>query len=171
MATAFPPPSDGSQPPAQQYPAQQYPAQQYPAAPQGQYPPGPGYGQQPYGAPPSKNNGLAITALVLGIVALLSVWVPPLAIVLALVAVVLGFLAMRKVPEAGGRGLALGGLITGGLALLTSIVLLVLTALVFNAAEDNIDDLDDVFDEEFQQQLDDLNEQLEEDLQNLDTEG
>lgn len=162
MATAFPPPpGDGSQPPAQ-YPA----PQQYPQAPQGQYAPAPGYGQ-PYGAPPSKSNGLAITSLVLGIIALVTVWLPPLAIVLALVAVVLGFLAMRKVPEAGGRGLALGGLITGGLALLASIILLVLTALVFNAASDEIDD----WDEEWQQQLDDLNDQLEEDLQNLDTEG
>lgn len=166
MATAFPPPpGDGSQPPAQ-YPAQQ----QYPQAPQGQYAPAPGYGQPQYGAPPSKSNGMAITSLVLGIVALVTVWLPPLAIVLALVAVVLGFLGMKKSAEVGGRGLALGGLITGGLALLASIILLVLTALVFNAASDSVDDLDEL-DDELQQQLDDLNDQLEEDLQNLDTEG
>ncbi len=162
MATAFPPPpGDGSQQPAQ-YPAQQ----QYPQAPQGQYAPAPGYGQ-PMGAPPSKSNGMAIAALVLGIIALITVWLPPLAIVLALVAVVLGFLAMRNVPVSGGRGLALGGIITGGLALLASIILLILTVLVFNAAEDEIDN----WDEEWQQELEELNEQLEEDLQNLDTEG
>jgi hypothetical protein len=160
MATAFPPPpGDGSQPPAQ-YQAPQAPQGQYP--PQGQYAPAPGYGQ-PYGTPPSKNNGLAITSLVLGIVALITVWLPPLAIVIALVGVVLGFLGMRKAAESGGRGLAIGGLITSGLALLASIVLLVLAALVFNAADDELDDWED--------EINEINEQLEEDLQNLDTEG
>lgn len=163
MATAFPPPpGDGSQPPAQ-YQA----PQQYPQAPQGQYAPAPGYGQPQYGAPPSKSNGMAITALVLGVVALITVWLPPLAIVLALVAIVVGFLGMKKSAESGGRGLALGGIITGGLALVVSIILLVLTALVFNAAEDEIDN----WDEEWEQELEDLNQQLEEDLQDLDTEG
>ena len=162
MATAFPPPpGDGSQPPAQY----QTP-QQYPQPPQGQYAPAPGYGQ-PYGAPPSKSNGMAITSLVLGIVALLTVWLPPLAIVIAVVGLVLGLLGMRKAAESGGRGLALGGLITSGLALLASVILLVLTVLVFNAASDEVDD----WDEEWQQQMDELNEQLEEDLQDLDTEG
>ncbi len=163
MATAFPPPpGDGSQPPAQ-YPGQQ----QYPQAPQGQYAPAPGYGQPQYGPPAGKSNGMAIGALVLGILALITVWLPPLAIVFALVALVLGFLGMRKVPEVGGRGLALGGIITGGLALLASIVLLILTALVFNAASDEVDD----WDEEWEQELEELNQQLEEDLENLDTEG
>lgn len=155
MATAFPPPpGDGSQQPAQY---------QAPQAPQGQYAPAPGYGQPQYGAPPSKSNGLAITSLVLGIVALITVWLPPLAIVIALVGAVLGFLGLRKSAESGGRGLALGGLITSGLALLVSVVLLILTAMFFNAADDELDDWED--------ELNQINEQLEEDLQDLDTEG
>lgn len=165
MATAFPPPpGDGSQPPAQ-YQA----PQQYPQAPQGQYAPAPGYGQ-PYGAPPSKSNGLAITALVLGIIALLLAWIPIvnfLSIILGLAALVLGFLGIRKSAESGGRGLALGGIITGGLAVLGTILMIVVATIWLNDASDEIDD----WDEEWEQELQELNEQLEEDLQDLETEG
>lgn len=120
MATAYPPPSgDGSQQvPQYQAPQGQYPQGQYSQGqyPQGQFPPA-GYGQ-PYGAPPSGSNGLAITALVLGVLAVITFWLPPLALVLGIVAVVLGFLGMRKADEVGGRGLAIGGLVTGAIGLL-----------------------------------------------------
>lgn len=168
MATAYPPPpGDGSQQPQYQSPQQypQPPQGQYGQPPQGQYPPG-GYGQPQYGAPPSKNNGMAITALILGILALLLAWIPIvnfLSIVLGLAAVVLGFLGMRKAAVAGGRGLAIGGIVTGGLALLATILMIVVAAIWLNNADDEIDDWND--------ELDRINEQLEEDLRELEESG
>ncbi len=169
MATAYPPPpGDGSQPPQYQTPQQypQPPQGQYPDPAQGQYGAAPGGYGQPYGAPPSKNNGLAITALILGILALLLAWIPIvnfLSLVLGLAAVVLGFMGMRKAAVSGGKGLAIGGIITGGLALLATILMIVVAAVWLNNADDEIDDWND--------ELDRINEQLEEDLRELEESG
>jgi hypothetical protein len=157
-------------PPAQQYAPQAYQQQAYP--PPGQAYPPQQYAGQPaslqYGAPaPSKSNGLAIGALVAGIVALLFCFIPFVGLISVLIggaAVVLGLMAMRKVPEAGGKGAATAGIITGAIGAVLAIVWLVLTIAVFNAADDAVDDIDDI-------NWDEVNEQLEEDLQNLDTEG
>jgi hypothetical protein len=80
------------------------------------------------------SNGLAVTALVLGIVAIaFGVWIPIpflglivmfLAFLPALLAVVFGHLGFRRSaePGAGGRGVALAGLILGYLTLAISAV-------------------------------------------------
>lgn len=173
MATAYPPPSgDGSQQvpqyqaPQGQYPQGQYSQGQYPQGqyPQGQFPPA-GYGQ-PYGAPPSGSNGLAITALVLGVLAVITFWLPPLALVLGIVAVVLGFLGMRKADEVGGRGLAIGGLVTGAIGLLIGLGLIILGALIWNVATEAAEGWEYELEQELQE-LEDLNHQLE-DLESLD---
>lgn len=67
--------------------------------------------------------GLAISALIVGIVAFVSGWAPFWGIVAGLVAVILGALALRKGQS---KGLALPGLILGALAALTSIVTTIL---------------------------------------------
>lgn len=156
-APQYPAPGE-AYPPQQQYPAQQYPGQQYPAQ---QYPGQPASLQ--YGAPtgPTKTNGLALTALIVGIAALVLCWVPVLGLLLGIVAVILGILGMKKASDGGGKGLAIGGLATGALALLIGLFVTVTVLFLANAVDDNLNDVD----------WDELNEQLEEDLQDLENEG
>lgn len=78
----------------------------------------------PVGAPAS--DGLAVAALVTGVLAL-SLAVNPLLFLLALpagvAALVLGFLGVRRAGRSGaGRGVAVGGLVTGGLGTLLAIL-------------------------------------------------
>ena len=77
------------------------------------------------------SQGLAITALVVGIVAFLTGLVPVLGLLLGVAAVVLGILGVRRASAgtAGGRGLSLTGLVLGGLAALTGLVVLLLAVL------------------------------------------
>ncbi|MDQ3449380.1 MAG: DUF4190 domain-containing protein, partial [Actinomycetota bacterium] len=78
-----------------------------------------GYAQM-YGQKP--RTGMAITSLVLGIIAFLLAWFPIgsyLAVLLALLSVIFGIIAIRR-PA--GKGMAVAGLILGGLALVISII-------------------------------------------------
>lgn len=78
-----------------------------------------GYAQM-YGEKP--RTGMAITSLVLGIIAFLLAWFPIgsyLAVLLALLSVIFGIIAIRR-PA--GKGMAVAGLILGGLALVISII-------------------------------------------------
>lgn len=70
-----------------------------------------------------KTNGMAIAALIVGIVAFLSGWVPFWGFVAGATAVILGALSMKHKES---KGLSITGLILGGLATLTSIVCTVL---------------------------------------------
>lgn len=72
-------------------------------------------------SPESKTTaaGLAIAALVVGIVAFLSGWVPIWGLIAGAAAVLLGILALVRHQS---KGLAIPGLILGGLAILTSLV-------------------------------------------------
>jgi len=104
-------------------PAAPPPPPGYPAAPG--YGPPPGYGQQPYGPPPGDGpppgypaygrptNTMAILALVL-------------AFVFAPAGLVLGIVARKQIKQTGedGEGLALAGMIVGGI--FTAIFLLVI---------------------------------------------
>ncbi len=78
-----------------------------------------------------------------GIIALLLAWIPFVVIVglvLAVLAVVFGVKGLRRSAEAGrGRGFAITGLVTGGAALLASIVGIALSVMVWNAAIDFIE--------------------------------
>lgn len=112
----------------------------YGPPPQPGYGAAPGYGPQPYGAPPGGgSNGLAIGALVVGIIGLITVWVPFLGIVLGLVALVLGIVGRKKANETGvGGGMAIAGLIMGVLAILGGILWIVFVAALFNAADQQL---------------------------------
>lgn len=90
--------------------------------------------------PPRKGSGLAIASMVLGIIALLLSWIPivnNLAAVLAVVALGLGIPALLRARRgvAGGRGLAITGLVTSVVAL----VLVVVTQLLFSAVIDEVE--------------------------------
>ncbi len=84
----------------------------------------------PYAPKPAR--GLAIAALILGIAAFVTVWVPILGLLLGIVGVVLGIVALVKRQP---KGLALTGLILGGLGFLGGIVstIVVFSLLTFSA--------------------------------------
>lgn len=84
------------------------------------YPPNPG--QQPYppqGMPPQQpdNNGLAITAMVLGIVSIPALCIPIVNFVMGPLAIVFSVLGMRRASVTGrGKGMAITGLVLGIIA-------------------------------------------------------
>lgn len=84
--------------------------------------------QQPAPAPSTQiaPKGLAITALVVGIVAFITGWIPILGFIVGAAAVVFGVIALvKKQPKA----FALSGLILGALAAVTSIAMTIGVAL------------------------------------------
>jgi len=85
-------------------------------------------------APPPQNDGKAIASLVLGILSLVGCF----GALAGIPAVILGFLAKRDIARSqgaiGGDGLALGGIITGGLSTVLSIGLFIFYVAVIGAA-------------------------------------
>ncbi|MFT3982565.1 MAG: DUF4190 domain-containing protein [Lachnospiraceae bacterium] len=93
--------------------------------------------QQPVDTEPpvsGGNIGFSITSLVCGILSILCCCAWYLSIILAVVAIVFGILSLKK--NADGRTMAIAGLITGGLGLVLSIIVLVLV-LVGSAVGDS----------------------------------
>ncbi|WP_298458743.1 DUF4190 domain-containing protein [uncultured Cellulomonas sp.] len=108
----------------------------------------PGYGQQGGGWPvdpaPARPSGLAVAALVVGIVSLLVCWVPvvnAVSIVGGIVAVVLGILALRKLTAGRpGKGFAVTGIVLGAVSALVAIAIWVVLAFAVAGLEEG--DLD-----------------------------
>ncbi|MEV0294246.1 DUF4190 domain-containing protein [Nocardia sp. NPDC050710] len=102
-----------------QYP----PPGQYPPPPPGQYPPPPSGGQ--YWQESPKGKGMAVTALVLGILAVLGLLVVVGGFLFGIFAVIFGIIALVKVRRGtgGGTGMAVTGLILGVLALIAATVI------------------------------------------------
>ncbi|MFI6871078.1 DUF4190 domain-containing protein [Nocardia sp. NPDC050406] len=113
--------------------------------PSGDYPPPGGYGEQPYpqqpgGYPqqpgqqywqePQKGKGLAITALVLGVIALLSCWTVIGGVLFGVLAAIFGLVALLS-KKAGGAGLAITGIVLGVIGLIIGIVIGLFTWSVF----------------------------------------
>lgn len=111
----------------------------YPAPPPGgeyQGQPGqPGYAGGPppgYGGPPPRvrpRNGLGIAALVLGILAIITVYG---GIVLGVLAIIFGVIGRNRVKrgEATNGGVALAGIITGAIGLIIAIAVIVFVVLL-----------------------------------------
>lgn len=95
------------------------PTQPAPAAPS----------QQP--APTSSSNGLAITALVLGIVAFCIGWTGPFGLVVAVAAIIFGIIALVKKQS---KGMGITGLVLGGLALITALIVTMVGVAIFGGA-------------------------------------
>lgn len=133
-----PPPGSGSPPPP--------PSGTFPPPPGGGYGPPPpgGYGPPPpggyapppgswggpggYGPPapgygPQQNKGLAVAALVLGIIGVVTFWIF-LGGLLGIVALVLGIVAIRKSRkgQAGGQSMAIAGTVLGGVAIVITAI-------------------------------------------------
>ncbi|MGW4364853.1 DUF4190 domain-containing protein [Nocardia takedensis] len=103
----------------------QYPPGQYPPPPPGQYPPPPGGG---YWQESPKSKGMAITALVLGLLALVGLLVLVGGFLFGILAVIFAIIALVKVRRGtgSGTGMAITGLILGliGIVAATAISLL-----------------------------------------------
>ena len=84
-----------------------------------------------------RSNGMGVAALVLGIVALFLSWIPVLGLGLAVLAVIFGILGLSKARRglADNRGMAIAGLVLGGIALLIGLVVTVATLALFNTDE------------------------------------
>lgn len=131
-------------------------------------PPPPGFGAAPsgggYGSVPppggftpaapfgtatgSGSNGLAVAALVVGIISLIGIFCFGVGgILFGLVAVVLGVLGMKKAnaqPGAPQKGLAIGGIVTGALGLLIGIAFLLFFVVIGSTADDLETDFGDI---------------------------
>jgi hypothetical protein len=111
-----------------QYPPPQPPGGAYP----GGYPPPPPQPYSGYSTPPvAPKNGLGIAALVVAIIALISVVG---GLVLGIVAVILGFLGWQKAKrgEATNGGIAIAGIVLGILSIIEAVVVIALSLWVFN---------------------------------------
>ncbi len=87
------------------------------------------YGSAPYGPGPeglAPRNGMGTTALVLGIIALVTCWTVIGGIVLGGVAIGLGIAGRRRAKrgEATNRGSATAGIVSGALGLVLAVVLI-----------------------------------------------
>ena len=110
----------------------------------------------PMGAPVQQSNGMAVAALVLGILAIVTFWIPffnIVSIIMGIVALILGFLGRgrSKQPGVGGGGMAMTGIILGALAIVLSILVYVGALALFNTAAN---------DPEFQDAIDDITSEL-----------
>ena len=104
-----------AQPPYEQQPYQQ-PQQPPQQQPYGQ--PAPGNFNPYAGASPNKPGvGLAVTTLVLGILAFLNGWIPVLGMLLGLAAVIIGFIALKKKQN---KVMSIIGLAAGAIGFLAS---------------------------------------------------
>ncbi|GAA1328419.1 hypothetical protein ACFSWE_11090 [Leucobacter albus] len=111
-------------------------APSYPGAPAAPaYPGAPAYGQAPaYNmAAPPKPKGLALTAMILGIAALVLFFIPFLSPLLGLVALVLGIMALIKKQS---LGFGLTGLITGALGLIIGGIITIGVIVAFSMGGD-----------------------------------
>ncbi|WP_336658851.1 DUF4190 domain-containing protein [Leucobacter sp. USHLN153] len=111
-----PPPGASTPPPAAPAAPPAGSAANMPPAPTA--PPAPAYS-----AGPVQPKGLAIAALVLGILSLIFVWVPIAGFIGGVVALILGILALRKGQH---KGMSLTGIITGALAAIIGLVVSIL---------------------------------------------
>lgn len=71
-------------------------------------------------------NGFAITALIVGIVAFISGWIPFFGLLAGIAAVVFGIVGLRKMQN---KGMSITGIVTGGLAVLTGFFVTIATVI------------------------------------------
>ncbi|MGI8696823.1 MAG: DUF4190 domain-containing protein [Mycobacteriales bacterium] len=91
--------------------------------------------------PPAPRNGTAIASLVLGVISVPGIYLLGLVdLPVALLAVVLGFLALRQTRRglATKRGFAIGGMVGGGIGLVLVVVALILSHRLVNDCRDKI---------------------------------
>lgn len=81
--------------------------------------PAPAPAANPAAPAPQSAGGLAIAALIVGIVAIIFFWAPFFGFVAGAAAVVLGIIAIKKAQN---KGMSIAGIITGGIATLINLI-------------------------------------------------
>lgn len=166
-----PPPPGGGMPEFGGPPAGSPPPPSSPPPPPGGYgaPPVGGYGGPPqaYGtsgfspsggtmhSQGSDSNGMAIASLVLGIIGLVTFWACGFGAIPGLVAVVLGILGLQaanKLPGQPQRGLAIAGIVTGGLAVLVGVGFFLVMVVFANEAESDLERIQRDLEEQLENQ-------------------
>jgi Domain of unknown function (DUF4190) len=131
-----------------------------------QYQPGPHPGYLPAPPPPpyygyprppvQPRNGLGIASLVLAIIALVSVWSVFVAVVLGIIAVIIGFLGRGRVKRgtANNGGVAIAGIVLGTLAVIVGLAFVAVWTAVWKdvGGGDYIDCMQKAGSDHFQQQ-------------------
>lgn len=95
--------------------------------------------QPPNMLPPKPRRALAVTALILGILAILTAVVPVLGAVLGVASIILAIVALKKRQP---KGLAVTGLVLGIIATIISIIMtfaLLIAGSLFNAIAENLE--------------------------------
>lgn len=98
------------------------------------------------------SNGLAIAALITGILAAAVAFVPLFGMIVAIpggiAAIVLGIFARNRAKEVGGAGLAMAGIITGAAAIVISLVWALVVGAIFSQVDadlrDTLDNLEQI---------------------------
>jgi hypothetical protein len=111
----------------------------YPSSPAG-YPAQPAYSTPGYGAPVAQNNTLGLVGMILGILSIpFALCCPLLGIPLGIGGAVTGGLGVKKANEgqASNRGMALAGLICGGVGIVIGIINAILGA-AMNVGDFNV---------------------------------
>jgi len=85
----------------------------------------------------SNSNGFGVTALVVGIVAFLVGWTGLFGLILAIVAIVFGILALTKKQS---KGMGITGIVLGGLALITALIVTTVGLAILGGAAQVADD-------------------------------
>ena len=81
---------------------------------------------------PQTANGIGIAALIVGIVAFLSGWVPVWGFLIGVAAIVLGIIALKK--SKANKGFGIAGVVLGGIAVLTGVIFTIFWVLAFSFA-------------------------------------
>ncbi|MGI6168590.1 MAG: DUF4190 domain-containing protein [Christensenellales bacterium] len=84
-----------------------------------------------------KTNGLAVAALVVGIVALVFCWYAWVGIIAGILAIIFGAVAKNQIKqdsEVGGAGMATAGLVLGIVAIGLIVLILIFAAAIFTTA-------------------------------------
>lgn len=120
----------------------------------------------PYdGIPPERQKiGMGVTAMSIGIIAVLTSLVPFLAIIFGVAAIIVGIIALRKNE---GKGFGVAGIVTGGVGLVVSLAIGIFTIWVVNALSTEVEhatidsdisnvlsDLDEEPDDPFEEPMD-----------------
>lgn len=92
------------------------------------------------GPPPQPQNGLGVTALVLGIIGAVTFFTVWMGIVLGVLALIFGLVGLSKARKgmATNKGVALAGTILGGIAVVVSVVWLVVVVMAVKSVSDEI---------------------------------
>jgi hypothetical protein len=90
---------------------------------EGGYPPAPpGYGYPPQ----QQSNGMAVSGMVLGILAVVLFWLPVVGWILAILAIIFGALGIARGNKgASGKGMAIAGLVLGIISIALYIIIVI----------------------------------------------